>query len=362
MTVVATKEEQLIIVMGEVERLLTCPLEKLKEELSRSFLNKNVKEELLKLVFLSDSKSYIVEKLKEIDEDYKRQLNYSNKEPTSIEEDFNSLSQTKRLSTSKEFGQNFKEMNIITDDAQLNVSSVIDSFYKLKYASSEFKQFIKNYLKIQKITQREFCLKFHFRLTTFNQKVAGMAPLSIPFINRLYKSIDKEFHDNLIQALKTCIELPRRNNFGILIQYLQKKENLTQIEFSKRLGISIYHLSDLGRSRNFLSERITLKLKEFILNIPDLTQDILSLYNEIVFCFLIRSLRTILGMTFDEYARKLQITSEQLLKIEKTITLAPLSVKKRYTEILKTTYGNEEFQRFDNLSIQELPVKALPKK
>ena len=60
MTVVATKEEQLIIVMGEVERILTCPLVKLKEELSRSFLNKDVKEELLKLVFLSESKSCLL--------------------------------------------------------------------------------------------------------------------------------------------------------------------------------------------------------------------------------------------------------------------------------------------------------------
>lgn len=66
-------------------------------------------------------------------------------------------------------------------------------------------------------------------------------------------------------------------------------------------------------------------------------------------------------MTFDEYASQLQITKEQLLRIEKTVTLAPLSVKKRYTEILKTTYGNDEFQRFDNLSIKELPVNAQPK-
>ena len=115
MTVVATKEEQLIIVMGEVERILTCPLEKLKVQLSKSFLNKDIKEELLKLMFFSDSKSSIVEKLKEIDKEYKRQLNYPNKVPFTTEEDFNSLSQT-RLSTSKEFGQQFKEMNIITDD------------------------------------------------------------------------------------------------------------------------------------------------------------------------------------------------------------------------------------------------------
>ena len=222
MTVVATKEEQLIIVMGEVERILTCPLVKLKEELSRSFLNKDVKEELLKLVFLSESKSSIVEKFKEIDEDFKRQLNYPNKVPFTTEEDFNSLSQT-RLSTSKEFGQQFKEMNIITDYAQLNLSSVIDSFYKQKYASCEFKQFIQNYFKIQGITQREFCLKFHIRLSTFERKVTGVMPLTTPSVNQLYKSIDKKFHNNLTQALKTCIELPRRNNFGILINISRKR-------------------------------------------------------------------------------------------------------------------------------------------
>lgn len=339
MTVVATKEEQLIIVMGEVERLLTCPLEKLKVQLSKSFLNKDIKEELLKLMFFSDSKSSIVEKLKEIDKEYKRQLNYPNKVPFTTEEDFNSLSQ----------------------DAQLNLSSVIDSFYKQKYASSEFKQFIKNYFKIQGITQKEFCLKFHIRLSTFVRKVTGDMPLTIPSVNQLYKSIDKEFHNNLTQALKTCIELPRRNNFGILIQYLKKKAHLPQIEISKRLGVSKYYLSDLGRSRAFISKSVTLKLKELILKIPDLTQDTLRLYNEVVFCVLIRSLQTYLGMTFDEYASQLQITKEQLLRIEKTVTLAPLSVKKRYTEILKTTYGNDEFQRFDNLSIKELPVNAQPK-
>lgn len=360
MTVVATKEEQLIIVMGEVERILTCPLEKLKVQLSKSFLNKDIKEELLKLMFFSDSKSSIVEKLKEIDKEYKSQLNYPNKVPFTTEEDFNSLSQT-RLSTSKEFGQQFKEMNVITDDAQLNLSSVIDSFYKQKYASSEFKQFIKNYFKIQGITLKEFCLKFHIRLSTFERKVTGVMPLTIPSVNQLYKSIDKEFHNNLTQALKTCIELPRRNNFGILIQYLKKKEHLTQIEISKRLGVSQYYLSDLGRSREFISKSVTLKLKELILKIPDLAQDPLILYNEVVFCVLIRSLQTYLGMTFDEYASQLQITKEQLIRIEKTVTLAPLSVKKRYTEILKTTYGNDEFQRVDNLSIKELPVNAQPK-
>lgn len=339
MTVVATKEEQLIIVMGEVERLLTCPLEKLKVQLSKSFLNKDIKEELLKLMFFSDSKSSIVEKLKEIDKEYKRQLNYPNKVPFTTEEDFNSLSQ----------------------EAQLNLSSVIDSFYKQKYASSEFKQFIKNYFKIQGITQKEFCLKFHIRLSTFVRKVTGDMPLTIPSVNQLYKSIDKEFHNNLTQALKTCIELPRRNNFGILIQYLKKKAHLPQIEISKRLGVSKYYLSDLGRSRAFISKSVTVKLKELILTIPDLTQDTLRLYNEVVFCVLIRSLQTYLGMTFDEYASQLQITKEQLLRIEKTVTLAPLSVKKRYTEILKTTYGNDEFQRFDNLSIKELPVNAQPK-
>lgn len=339
MTVVATKEEQLIIVMGEVERILTCPLEKLKVQLSKSFLNKDIKEELLKLMFFSDSKSSIVEKLKEIDKEYKRQLNYPNKVPFTTEEDFNSLSQ----------------------EAQLNLSSVIDSFYKQKYASSEFKQFIKNYFKIQGITLKEFCLKFHIRLSTFERKVTGVMPLTIPSVNQLYKSIDKEFHNNLTQALKTCIELPRRNNFGILIQYLKKKEHLTQIEISKRLGVSQYYLSDLGRSREFISKSVTVKLKELILKIPDLSQDTLRLYNEVVFCVLIRSLQTYLGMTFDEYASQLQITKEQLLRIEKTVTLAPLSVKKRYTEILKTTYGNDEFQRLDNLSIKELPVNAQPK-
>ena len=146
-----------------------------------------------------------------------------------------------------------------------------------------------------------------------------------------------------------------------MIQYLKKKAHLPQIEISKRLGVSKYYLSDLGRSREFISKSVTLKLKELILKIPDLTQDTLRLYNEVVFCVLIRSLQTYLGMTFDEYASQLQITKEQLLRIEKTVTLAPLSVKKRYTEILKTTYGNDEFQRFDNLSIKELPVNAQPK-
>lgn len=182
-------------------------------------------------------------------------------------------------------------------------------------------------------------------------------PLTIPSVKQLYKSIDKEFHNNLTQALKTCIELPRRNNFGILIQYLKKKEHLTQIEISKRLGVSQYYLSDLGRSREFISKSVTLKLKELILKIPDLAQDALSLYNEVVFCVLIRSLQTYLGTTFDEYASLLQITKEQLIRIEKTVTLAPLSVKKRYTEILKA-YGNDEFQKVDNLSIKELPVNA----
>ena len=145
-----------------------------------------------------------------------------------------------------------------------------------------------------------------------------------------------------------------------MIQYLKKKEHLTQIEISKRLGVSQYYLSDLGRSREFISKSVTLKLKELILKIPDLAQDALSLYNEVVFCVLIRSLQTYLGTTFDEYASLLQITKEQLIRIEKTVTLAPLSVKKRYTEILKT-YGYDEFQRVDNLSIKELPVNAQPK-
>ena len=130
MTVDATKKEQLIIAMGEVERLLTCPLEKFKEELSRSFLNKDAKEELLKMMFLSDSKSSIVEKLKETDEDHKRQLNYPNKVQFSTEENFNSLSQTKRLSTSNELGNQSNNANNVQDITE-----------KEKYISPELSNF-----------------------------------------------------------------------------------------------------------------------------------------------------------------------------------------------------------------------------
>lgn len=361
MTVVATKEEQLIIAMGEVERLLTCPLEKLKVQLSKSFLDKDIKEELLKLMFFSDSKSSIVEKLKEIDKEYKRQINYPNKLELSTEENFHSLSQTKQRTTFNVSKNQFKESNNITENSQYNVLSVIDSFFKEKYASSDFKQFINNYFKIHEITQNEFCLKFHFNPRTFEQKVTGKSPLTVPFINRLYKNIDQEFHDKLTQVLQTSIKLPRRNNFGMLIQYITKKNNLTKTEISNKLGIHISYLIGLARSRDYISKKTAIKLKDFIQKIPDLTQDLLNFYNEIIFCVLIHDLRLSLGLTMDEFAVQLQITSEQLLNIEKTVTLVPLAVKKRYTEILKTTYGNEAFLKFDDLSIKELPVNALPK-
>lgn len=216
MTVDATKKEQLIIAMGEVERLLTCPLEKFKEELSRSFLNKDAKEELLKMMFLSDSKSSIVEKLKETDEDHKRQLNYPNKVQFSTEENFNSLSQTKRLSTSNELGNQSNNANNVQDITE-----------KEKYISPELHKFLLDYIKLNNIQLEKFAKFTDLSLSNLRRILYAQNNISNIFEQKLLDIIPNEFQTQIQQKLNTCIEIPCTNNFAMLFYTYMKNNHIT---------------------------------------------------------------------------------------------------------------------------------------
>lgn len=64
MTVTVAPNERLIIVMEEVSRLITLPLEKLPSGLSTSSLSSNQKERLINFLFLSGKRELVVCEIK----------------------------------------------------------------------------------------------------------------------------------------------------------------------------------------------------------------------------------------------------------------------------------------------------------
>lgn len=74
MTVTVAPNERLIIVMEEVSRLITLPLEKLPSGLSTSSLSSNQKERLINFLFLSGKRELVVSEIKKINECYKQKV------------------------------------------------------------------------------------------------------------------------------------------------------------------------------------------------------------------------------------------------------------------------------------------------
>lgn len=68
-----TYVEKFIIVTEEISRLITLPLERLQEELSKSFLCPKDKKVLLNFIFFNNNNNLIKE-LRELENDYKLQL------------------------------------------------------------------------------------------------------------------------------------------------------------------------------------------------------------------------------------------------------------------------------------------------
>lgn len=324
MTVDATKKEQLIIAIGEVERLLTCPLEKFKEELSRSFLNKDAKEELLKMMFLSDSKSSIVEKLKETDEDHKRQLNYPNKVQFSTEENFNSLSQTKRLSTSNELGNQSNNANNVQDITE-----------KEKYISPELHKFLLDYIKSNNIQLEKLAKFSKLSLSNLRGILDARNNISNIFEQKLLDIIPNEYHAQLQQKLNTCIEIPCTNNFATLIYTYRKNNCITAItkiaSLLKKTHRSIYKSL---RSKDFISIKTAQKLKELIIADPKSDNNSKNLCDEVLYSAKIHKVRIKRKFSLAEFAQKLSISYEELLKIEKTVIAVPDKVKEKFTEII----------------------------
>ena len=324
MTVVAAKEEQLIIVMGEVERLLTCPLEKLKTELSKSFLNKDVKEELLKLVFLSDSKFSIVEKLKEIEKNYKRQLNYPNKVQFTAEVNFNSPSQTKRLSTSNELGNQSN-----------NADNVQDIYEKEKYISPELHKFLLDYIKLNNIQLEKFAKFTDLSLSNLRRILYAQNNISNIFEQKLLDIIPNEYQTQLQQKLNTCIEIPCTNNFAMLFYTYMKNNYITGFtKIASLLKISFTSIYNSLRSRDFISIKTAQKLKELIIADPKSDNNSKNLCDEVLFSAVIHNFRIKQKFSLAEFAQMLSISYEELLKIEKTVIAVPDMVKEKFTQMI----------------------------
>lgn len=329
MTVDATKKEQLIIAMGEVERLLSCPLEKFKEELSRSFLNKDAKEELLKMMFLSDSKSSIVEKLKETDEDYKKQLNNPNKVQFSTEENFSSQSQTKQLSTSNELGNQSKS------DSKSSIFEIL----KEKYISPELHKFLLDYMKINNIQLEEIAKLTKLSLSNLRGILDAQNNISNIYEQKLLDIIPNEYQSQLQQKLNTCIEIPCTNNFATLIYTYSKSNFITTItKIASLLKNRDSSISRSLRSKGFISIRTAQKLKELIIADPKSDNNSKILCNEVLFSALIHNFRIKNKVSLAEFAQTLSISYEELLKIEKTVISVPEKVKEKFTQIFNNNY------------------------
>lgn len=355
-----TPRKKFIDVLKDVSSLISVPEDKLKAELDQSNLSKNskywllriVKEELTRFNKSNSGKEY------EISKDIKNAvLEISDKQNSSFEVLVNGLEKlaNSEISTSKEEKEIQPNSNIKT----------------IKFISPELQEFLRNYRIKNKLSQEKMAEFLKISPNRYKGVLAGTHSITPAIEENLRIYFYKDYQYQITTALNTCIDLPCKNNISLLIYYISYTENLTYEEIAKKLYISPYFLTGLIRTKEFLTKRPAIALKELILNSPNLTEDIQNLCDEVLFCALIHNFRSKQKLTIEEFASQLNITYEELLMIEKTIIATPSKVKAQFTKIissygkhdeLASNFGEDFASSFADLTVKKTKLKPADSK
>lgn len=333
MTVTVAPNERLIIVMEEVSRLITLPLEKLPSGLSTSSLSSNQKERLINFLFLSGKRELVVSEIKKINECYKQKF---------------------KAQIYRDLADKLDPPCKSTKSATKNKAVLEEDYFDSHniYCSPQLKEFLTRYCKAHGMTQQEFASLLDIPLYRFNKYVYCQKKISSKFINSLYAIIEKEAIHFLKEAIKTCIVISHNNLIGDLFKGIKIEKGWTTKNLASHLKISYFMVTDYMRGKYGISKILALRVREILLDIQNLPPIQRERFNEIAFCVLLKDYKARTRYTFGQLCKKLNILPVQMLQIDKCLSPVPEDVKNKFIHFMTTEFGREFVEQFDNLTIK----------
>lgn len=337
MTVAVTAEERFIIVMEEVSRLITLPLEDLPAALSSSSLNSNQKKSLINFLFLSSKRELAVKEIKEIQDCYKQKM----------------LAQIYRDLADK-LDPPCKSTQDNTDNKVTQNQTDMDDLLEVQhiYCSPQLKEFLIRYYKAHGMTQQEFASLLDITSSRFYKYINCKQILSSKFINSLYAIIEKEAIPYLKRAINTCWVINHNNLVGDLLRGIKVQKNWTTQNLAEHLTLSSFMVSDYMRGKDGISKIIALRIRKLLMDIQNLPLIQIDRFNEIAFCVLIKDFKSRTRYTTGQVCKKLNISPLQMVQIDKCICPVPEDLKKRILHFMTNEFGREFVEQFDNLTIK----------
>lgn len=340
MSVAVTPDERLIIVMEEVSKLITLPLEELPSALSSSPLSSNQKECLINFLFLSGKRKLVVSEINKINECYKQKFKAQiYRDKAQIYRDLADKLDPPCKSTKSD-----TENKAVLEEGYFDSHNI--------YCSPQLKEFLTRYYKAHGMTQQEFASLLDITSSCFYKYINCKYLISNKFINSLYAIIEKEAFPYLKRAIKTCWVINHNNLVGDLLRGIKLQKNWTTQNLATHLKISSSLVTDYMRGKEGISKIIALRIRVLLMDIQNLPLIQIERFNDVAFCALIKDFKSRTRYTTGQLCKKLNISHLQILQIDKCLNPVPEDLKKRFFRFMTNEFGREFVEQFDNLTIK----------
>lgn len=190
MTLTVTPDEHLIIVMEEVSKLITLPLEKLPSALSSSSLNSNQKERLIKFLFLSGKREVVVSEINKINECYKQKFK------AQIYRDL-----ADKLDPPCKSAKNATDNKTVLEEDYFDSHTI--------YCSPQLKEFITRYYKVRtRYTVGQMCKKLNIFPVQMLQIDKCLSPVPEDLKNKFIHFMTTEFGTKFVEQFNNLTIKP----------------------------------------------------------------------------------------------------------------------------------------------------------
>ena len=142
-------------------------------------------------------------------------------------------------------------------------------------------------------------------------------------------------HPELQQLFQTCIDVPHRNNFSLILYNYTITNNVNLNTVATKLNVSVGYLRYLSSLKNFVTIPLANSLKELIINDPKSSLKTIKLCEEVIFSALLYDFKKRHISDDIAFSNKLGISYKELLLIIKTVIAAPKEVKEKFYLLTK---------------------------
>ena len=290
---------------------------------------------------------------KSIEEDIQKDNNLISKDVNNVVLD----NPDKQKCTIEELS-NVLEKTADNDNSSSENNEEIQTINKIKFISSELQEFLRNYRIKNKLTQEQFAEILNLNKGSYGNVVTARQNITSTLEEIFRDYFNRDYQQQISAALNSCVLLPNKNNFSLLIYNIRNTENISFEEIAKKLNTTNYTLSSLIWNKGFLTKKTAIALKKLILNTQNLTEEILNSCNEVLFCVLVHEYRIKQFFSIADFAKRLNISYELLLKIEKTVTFVSDEIKDKFNELIISDYGKDFALDFDDITIKANEIKT----